>query len=421
MKISRNEKCPCGSGKKYKNCCLNKKTVVSYKINDVLKIIKDGLENYDKLSQTNHKYVVKDVKYLNGETVVVSYITDKKNSMDIKIEMGEIVAFIGSFFLTETEGLLVDIPKFIGVKAYNLDNIQILYVVSSISSAKDISEGKSIEWLKNSHFEDTTQDFILKLVKGQISTIEKSLRKLIYSELYKNHQNDWIQKIVKYTEMVKLYKKNTADIPPNLYSESILDYSFLPDLKIIIENNFSDFSKYFKDKNTFIDNMNRLNKIRRDESHNREISIQQKNELESIYNYLLENISKVDPNIVPQYIIDNWHQQLFRIINIMQKSIPSLQEEDRHNYTKTMLAMKQYWEAVDIAHSDLDNILIPLNKKDIHDRFNKLLNDLKSTLGNMISFGESVKVSDLEKKFVKYQELMQEVKDFEKHYLISEL
>lgn len=27
MKIGRNDPCPCGSGKKYKNCCLKKETM----------------------------------------------------------------------------------------------------------------------------------------------------------------------------------------------------------------------------------------------------------------------------------------------------------------------------------------------------------------------------------------------------------
>ena len=104
MKVSRNEKCPCGSGKKYKKCCLNNKKNVSLKIDDVLKIIKDGLENYDKFSKKNRKYTVKDVQLINGETIIVSYITDKINSMDIKIEMGKIVAFIGSFFFNRDRG-----------------------------------------------------------------------------------------------------------------------------------------------------------------------------------------------------------------------------------------------------------------------------------------------------------------------------
>lgn len=33
-KISRNEPCPCGSGKKYKNCCINKKNNVKLESNE---------------------------------------------------------------------------------------------------------------------------------------------------------------------------------------------------------------------------------------------------------------------------------------------------------------------------------------------------------------------------------------------------
>jgi len=421
VKISRNDKCPCGSGKIYKNCCLNNKNEINYKIEDVLRILKEGLENYDKLSASNHKYSVKEIKLINGETVVVSYKSDKVNSMDIKIEMGEIVAFIGSFFLTEKTGLTITLPKFIGVKAYNPENIQVLYVVSSLASAKDISEGKSLEWLKNSHFEDTTQDFIMKQVKGQIFTIEKSLRKLIYSILRNKYQDSWVQKIDKYSETVKLYIKSTNDNPPDLFSGAILDYTFLPDLKNIIEINYQDFISYFHDKNIFIDNMTRLNKIRRDESHNREITKYQKEELENIYNYLLRNISKIDPEIVPKYIIDNWHQQLFRIVHEMQKAIPVLQEKDRHDFTKTMDAMLKYKEAVSFAYKDLSNVLIPLNKNNIHKKLELLLSNLQNTLTKMVHFGESLNVSLLENEFANYQELLGKVKKFEEIYLLSEL
>ncbi|HQN73480.1 MAG TPA: SEC-C metal-binding domain-containing protein [bacterium] len=203
VKISRNAECLCGSGEKYKNCCLNKKNI-SVKIHTALDIIKEGLLNYDKLSKTNRKYNVKNVELINGETVAVSYITGKVSSMDIKIEMGEIISFVGSFFLAETEGLLFDIPKLFGVKAYNTNNIQILYVVSPLSAVKHIAKGESLEWLKLSHFEDTTQDFILQQAKGQISAIEKSLRRLIYSVLNKKYQDNWVQKIEKYSEMLKL-------------------------------------------------------------------------------------------------------------------------------------------------------------------------------------------------------------------------
>ena len=34
MKIGRNDKCPCGSGRKYKNCCLKKNTEVEKELNE---------------------------------------------------------------------------------------------------------------------------------------------------------------------------------------------------------------------------------------------------------------------------------------------------------------------------------------------------------------------------------------------------
>jgi uncharacterized protein YchJ len=32
-KLSRNDLCPCGSGLKYKKCCLNKKGIAKHKVN----------------------------------------------------------------------------------------------------------------------------------------------------------------------------------------------------------------------------------------------------------------------------------------------------------------------------------------------------------------------------------------------------
>lgn len=44
MKIGRNEPCPCGSSKKYKNCCLNKKTDE----NDLFRVMNFGVEIFNK-------------------------------------------------------------------------------------------------------------------------------------------------------------------------------------------------------------------------------------------------------------------------------------------------------------------------------------------------------------------------------------
>jgi len=51
-KISRNGPCPCGSGKKYKNCCINKE-LPELDDNDLLRISSYGSEAYTKVELDN--------------------------------------------------------------------------------------------------------------------------------------------------------------------------------------------------------------------------------------------------------------------------------------------------------------------------------------------------------------------------------
>ena len=44
MKIGRNDPCPCGSGKKYKKCCLNKPSQV-HKFKHDISIVYAGIKN----------------------------------------------------------------------------------------------------------------------------------------------------------------------------------------------------------------------------------------------------------------------------------------------------------------------------------------------------------------------------------------
>jgi len=69
----------------------------------------------------------------------------------------------------------------------------------------------------------------------------------------------------------------------------------------------------------------------------------------------------------------------------------------------------------------LSNVLIPLNKNNIHKKLELLLSNLQNTLTKMVHFGESLNVSLLENEFANYQELLGKVKKFEEIYLLSEL
>ena len=61
MKVGRNDPCPCGSGKKYKKCCLSKTyTSIGRELTMQNKLIKDLIEFYHK----NYMETIEDAKSL---------------------------------------------------------------------------------------------------------------------------------------------------------------------------------------------------------------------------------------------------------------------------------------------------------------------------------------------------------------------
>nr|WP_134089056.1 SEC-C metal-binding domain-containing protein [Olivibacter sp. XZL3] len=66
MKFQRNDPCSCGSGLKYKKCCMNKTNVeggsVTFTISSVLKTVKLCLENVHLFNVGVAKVELKEIK-----------------------------------------------------------------------------------------------------------------------------------------------------------------------------------------------------------------------------------------------------------------------------------------------------------------------------------------------------------------------
>lgn len=78
MKIGRNEPCPCGSGKKYKNCCFKKDNYLRNLPNDALIRLKKEFSKY------NQKDLIK--------TLVALSICPKNQSQYIRLEIATQIA-----------------------------------------------------------------------------------------------------------------------------------------------------------------------------------------------------------------------------------------------------------------------------------------------------------------------------------------
>ncbi len=109
--------------------------------------------------------------------------------MEIKIEIGFIMPIIASFW-KENPHVPQNIRNF-AVRAFTGQNEELMYAISSRETAELMCEGKSIEWLQNTIFQDNSGDHRLAIAKRQISEIENALREIVCDVLGKFHGPLW--------------------------------------------------------------------------------------------------------------------------------------------------------------------------------------------------------------------------------------
>lgn len=96
MKIGRNELCPCGSGKKYKQCCLNKiKDEKKYDIDDAKFM---GMHSFIEPFTYHNNYIhTKKVKFSKLNKKLLN-IYGNRNNMDIKNIIGDYLEIMNHIF-----------------------------------------------------------------------------------------------------------------------------------------------------------------------------------------------------------------------------------------------------------------------------------------------------------------------------------
>lgn len=387
----RNEKCHCGSGVKFKKCCLRKDSQksndIEYSTSSILAIIRMGLENLDAFEGGQKKVKVKNIGVMNKNTLICEFMPYSQISLDVKIEIGTIMSFFYGF-LKEDEFKNVDF-KYFAVRAYGQNGDEILYAISSKETAATIGKGNSIDWLKSTWFQENTPDYRLSIAKRIISEIETALREVIKDTLKSKFGDDWWD-IALNNRLGQSIKKTYSDQFEEEVSsgEILINYTFLYQLPKIIVTHWTDFKCWFSNKVEFELNLDRLNKIRREEAHNRIISEKYLDELKRIHLELLSKISQAYPNIVSTFLIDNWRQ---RIKEIMGQGYSPLYKDIEVNgepdpiikLAKIIKGTKHTISYLEEIITGLRSVTVPVQKYDLHheliDLFSKLkeLNEVK--------------------------------------------
>ena len=355
-------------------------------IKTILVWLKNGLENYDILVESRKKVLVKDLTILNENTIECKFYSYSENSIDVKGEIATIIGFMHGFLKEDSfENLKIN---YYAARAYDKNGIEILNALSYKDTAKLIGQGNSIDWLKSTLFTENTNDYRLGIAKRIISEIEISLRHVIESILFEKYGSDWWN--------IALNNKIGESIKTTYYEQFgekifngkiLINYTYILQLKKITLTHWIEFKHLFRSRENFETIVDRLNIVRREEAHNRNVTENNLKELEEIYNILLEKISTKYENLIPTYLIDNWR---LRIKSIMSNKLQQIFKPDEiseeqdlsEKLNRITLSTINLVNHLEDTIEKLESVIVPVQKKIIHQELIQqyiILNSLQNT------------------------------------------
>lgn len=387
-------------------------------IEKILEFVKAGLSNQAYDEQTPEKKVrVKEIKLLNNNNVVCDFYPYAQDSIGIKTEMGFIISFLEAFFRGDT--FSYEITHF-GAKAYDANDQEILSALSSKKAANAMGEGQAIEWLHNTIFVENTSDFRLHHAKRKISEIEQGLRKFICIILERNGSNWWQDSVRRKIKDSASYCYENQNVTTTQNGEELIEYTFLRELKTIVTDNWNEFSNILDDKTLFENYLDSLNKIRRDEAHNREVLSADIEELERIYKYFMQIISKEYPEATPNYLIENWRIQLSDIVNHHSDVVKNIEIQKGEELSSITPKINKIISTVRDTEIRLDSVIIPPGKKELHVELIGIFKELRESFQNLLSSAIADEMSNFNVAHEKNILANQNLREFTKRYLMSE-
>ena len=429
MKVGRNDICPCGSGLKYKKCCMKNKTATKeetkdFSIREILSFLEVGLKNINAVNKEVANIAVKKLDLLNNKTLECQFYAESENSIDVKVEISSVMGVLNGFFKDDSfKNISLDNYA---IRAFDKTENEIMYAISSKESASLIENGKSIDWMKSTIFQENTRDYRLGVAKRQISEIENALREIIVDRLFLKHGSDWFKIAVgkKLFESVK-------GIYTNQFGEEIeegnilIKYTFLLQLKRIICTNWKDFSDLFENKIRFEESITELNVIRREEAHNRDISSNDLENLKTVYEFIFIGISEKYPNILPSYLIDNWKIQLKEIM-FPKPDLPYSDNEVLHEtdnklkLAKSVINLQGLVNHIKDKEEKLNSVVVPIQKKKTHDELKDILNKYRTLHEELIECGKTGVLSIVEDKQQEIDLYSKRLHEFSEKYVFEE-
>ncbi len=429
MRLKRNQICDCGSGLKYKKCCMNKdsqssKEEANIPLDSIISFIRFGLENLDALEGSDKKVRVKEISIINIDTLQCQFYSYSENSIDIKVEIVTIMGFFNGFFKDDSFAN-VDFKHY-AVRAYDQTDKELLYALSSKKTAQLLGEGNSIEWLKSTLFQENTNDYRLGIAKRIISEVENTIRHVVKDILSRQFDCDWwnqalnnkLGQSIKYT-----YSNQFGEETSN--GDILINYTYLLDLKKIISTHWPYFKHLFDNKTDFENSIIQLNKIRREEAHNRNISEIHLVELNKLHISILSKIAELYPKVISTYLIGNWRLKIKTIMNDSYK--PLYKDNEIVNEPNPILKLNKSINSTNHIIEYLDNtlcklksVVVPIQKRLLHDELIEIFETYKDLQEKKLENVTSGEFEDLLNTIKLIEQKETQMNNFANKFLLSE-
>lgn len=340
-------------------------------IENLTRMVSGSLKIIHILDKNCKEINVKGVYLLNEDTLCCDFYAVARNSYDIKLEMTAIMGCFNGIFRNDQYDN-VDLKNY-AVRAFDQDDNEILYALSTKATAEFIGTGRSIEWLTSTIFQENTEDYRLAQAKQIISEIENGLREIVKLKFKDKFGDEWWDNEIdnKIKRDVKKIYFNNFGVDCN-EGNVLIAYTFTLQVKEIILSNFSLFAAYFQSPSRFESSMDGLNKLRREEAHNRPISHLDLENLKHLHEDLLSVVLLDLKSFQSVFLTENWRSKIKKIMKEWQyKPIHNKKEIDTES--DDVQKLFKIKENLSSLISYLDNTIIklksvtaPIHKKSIH-------------------------------------------------------
>ena len=342
---------------------------------------------------------------MNDQTLVVEITARSTDPMTVRGEIAGVMSALSGLEVPELFPVLR--AGYYGARAYDEAGEELLWVVSSIEVARFAGDGRSVEWLANSLFQDNTPAYRRSQADRTIGQIETGLRGLLDHHGRQRAGAAYPNQLWSASELSTLKDRADDEGRNREDARTLLDYVFLPKLRDAIVDHHDWFDDgCLPDPAALKKSLRELNKVRRKVSHHREISSDELKDCRAIAQGCLtpiggahrgspsgEPIGGAHPHLIDDFLVDRWEDRAAQIVDNMRAGLDvaepppagSMPETQRRQLALDALLAQR--RAVNEALSSLSQLVVPTSRQQIHDAAVTALTHWQDALADLIAAG----------------------------------